>query len=165
MSYTFTETEIFEIDSTFNSLYADSLSDLEGGTVKFGTDQTTDEKKQFVIQLINEQNVNNMKNIIIARDGTPCMYIQGTFFDGCYTWHNGLVAKINNSKAWSTTSEFHQANKDWILSLGGNSWAVECLKDTAIDTFFTTLNTAGICLGTLEETNTDYNMKIMKWTY
>jgi hypothetical protein len=78
---------------------------------------------------------------------------------------NVLVGKINNSKAWCATSEFHQANKDFITSLGGNSWAVECLKDTAIDNFFTTLNTAGICLGTLEETDLENNIKQMKWTY
>ena len=35
MAYTFTETTTFTIDSTFDSLYADSLADLEGGTVIF----------------------------------------------------------------------------------------------------------------------------------
>ncbi len=165
MSYTFTETEIFTLDDTFDSLYTDSLSDIEGGTIAFSADRTADEKKQFVIKLINEQNYNNMKNIIVAKDGTTCMYIQGRFQDNTYTWMNGLVGKINDSKAWTATSTFHQANKDWILSLGGDSWAIETIKGTAIDTFFTMMNDNGICLGTLEEIDLEDNMKQMKWTY
>jgi len=163
MTYTFTEVETFNIDDDFDSLYTDSLDDLNGGTIV--ANGTAEEKKQRLIQLINGQNVHNMKNIIIARDGTPCMYIQGTFVDGCYTWHSGIVAKINNSKAWTTHADFHQANKDWILSLGGNSWAIETIIGTDIDTFFTMMNTNGICLGTLEETDLEDNMKEMKWTY
>jgi len=45
MSYTFTETEIFEMDSTFDSLYADSLADLESGTVVFQDSDTAEIKK------------------------------------------------------------------------------------------------------------------------
>lgn len=165
MSYTFTETDTFTIDDTFDSLYADSLSDLEGGTVKFGADQTADEKKQFVIQLMNEQNYNNMKDIIVAKDGVVCMYIQGMYKDNTYTWMNTLVGKLNNSKAWTWTSEFHQANKEWIQSLGGTKFALECLKDSRIDTYFTQATTNGICLGTLTTEDLEDNIKRMTWEY
>ena len=165
MSYTFTETETFTIDSTFDSLYTDSISDLESGTVIFGADQTDDDKKQFVIQLMNEQNYHNMKNIIIAKDGTVCMYIQGKFQDNTYTWMNTLVGKLSNSKSWCSSSEFHEANKTWIQSIGGTKFQLEFIKDTAIDTFFTGIHNAGICLGTLTTEDIEDNMKRMTWEY
>ena len=89
-----------------------------------------------MIQLMNEQNYNNKKNIVVAKDGTACLYIQGKFQDNTYTWKNVLVGKINNSKAWTWTSEFHEANKSWIQSLGGTKFALECIKDSKIDTYF-----------------------------
>ena len=165
MTYTFTEVETFAIDDTFDSLYADSISDLESGTVMFGADQTDDEKKQFVIKLMNGQNYHDMKNIIVAKDGTTCMYVQGMFKDNTYTWMNALVGKISNSKAWTWTSEFHQANKDWIQSLGGTKFALECIKDSRIDTYFTQATTDGVCLGSLTTEDLGDNLKRMTWEY
>lgn len=165
MSYTFTETETFAIDDTFDSLYADSLADLEGGTVYFNSDATPTEKKNWVIKLMNEQDYHNMKNIIIAKDGIVCMYIQGRYQDNTYTWMNTLVGKLNNSKSWCSSSEFHQANKDWIQSLGGTKFALQFIKDSAIDTFFTGIHNAGICLGTLSTEDLADNMKRMTWEY
>ena len=49
MAYTFTEVDTFTIDSTFDSLYADSLADLESGTVFFDSELTADEKKARMI--------------------------------------------------------------------------------------------------------------------
>ena len=46
MAYTFTETETFTIDSTFDSLYADSLADFESGTVSLMRVQLIVIKKQ-----------------------------------------------------------------------------------------------------------------------
>jgi hypothetical protein len=165
MSYTFTEVDTFALDDTFDSLYADSIADLESGTVTFGPDQTADEKKQFVIQLMNNQNYHGIKNIVIAKDGTTCMYVQGKYQDNTYTWMNALVGKINNSKAWTWTSEFHQANKDWIQSLGGTKFALVCIKDSRIDTYFTQATTDGICLGTLTTEDLEDNLKRMTWEY
>jgi hypothetical protein len=165
MTYTFTEIEIFTLNDTFDSLYTDSLSDLENGTVTFGADQTDDDKKQFVIQLMNGQNYHDMKNIVIAKDGITCMYVQGKYQDNTYTWMNALVGKINNSKAWTWTSAFHQANKDWIQSLGGSKFALECIKNSRIDTYFTQATTDGVCLGTLTTEDLENNMKRMTWEY
>ena len=165
MSYTFTETDTFTVDSIFDSLYADSLSDLEGGTVVFDNGATDTEKKNYIIQLINEQDYHNMKNIIVAKDGVTCMYIQGEYVDNTYTWMNVLVGRVNNSKAWTWTSEFHQANKDWIQSLGGTKFALECIKDSRIDTYFTQATTDGVCLGSLTTEDLNDNMKNMTWEY
>lgn len=165
MSYTFTETEIFTMDSTFDSLYADSIADMENGTARLGTSTSAEEKKQIVIQLMNEQNYHNMKNIIIAKDGIVCMYIQGKYENNTYTWMNALVGKLNNSKSWCSSSEFHEANKTWIQSIGGTKFELEFVKDSAIDTFFTGIHNAGICLGTLSTEDLDNNMKRMTWEY
>lgn len=167
MSYTFTEVETFSIDGTFDSIYADSLEDINSGTI-VSSGESAEEMKQRIISALNESNYSNKKNIIIAKDGTPCMYIHGKFIDNTYTWIVALVGKINNSKAWTWTSEFHQANKSWIQSLGGAKFALECVVDSRIDTYFTKATTDGICLGTLSETPTedsDDRTKIMTWEY
>lgn len=165
MAYTFTETETFTIDSTFDSLYADSLADLEGGTVVFDSGATATEKKNRMIKLMNEQNYHNMKNVIVAKDGTVCMYIQGKFQDNTYTWMNVLLGRVNNSKAWTWTNAFHEANKSWIQSLGGTKFSLHCIKDSRIDTYFTQATTDGICLGTLTTEDLEDNMKRMTWEY
>ena len=165
MAYTFTETTTFTIDSTFDSLYADSLADLEGGTVTFNEGATDSDKKTRLIQLMNEQNINDKKNVIVAKDGTACLYIQGTYYDNTYIWLNALVGKINNSKAWTWTSEFHEANKSWIQSLGGTKFGLECIKDSRIDTYFTAATDAGICLGNLTTKDLEDNLKLMIWEY
>jgi hypothetical protein len=167
MSYTFTEIDTFPIDETFNSIYQDSVEDINSGTIVF-TDEADDEKKQHIISLLNGQNYSSMKNIIIAKDGTPCMYIHGKFQDNTYTWVVALVGKINNSKAWTWTSEFHEANKTWIQSLGGTKFALECVVGSRIDTYFTQATADGVCLGTLTETQTealDDRTKVMTWEY
>ena len=46
MAYTFTE-KTFTTGSTFDSLYADSLEDLESGTVVFDSEFSADKKKNF----------------------------------------------------------------------------------------------------------------------
>ena len=164
MAYTFTETTTFPVDSTFDSLYADSLADFEGGTVVFGN-ITDEEKKQNIINLMNGQSIHNMKNIIVAKDGTACLYIQGVYHDNTYIWISVLVGKINNSKAWTWTSEFHEANKSWIQSLGGTKFGLECIKGSRIDTYFTAATDAGICLGNLTTKDLEDNMKLMIWEY
>ena len=165
MSYTFTEITTFAIDDTFDSLYADSLADLESGTVVFDSGLSTDEKKTRIIKLMNAQNYHDMKNIIIAKDGTTCMYVQGKYLDNTYTWMSALVGKINSSKAWTYTSEFHQANKTWVQSIGGSKFALECIKNSRIDTYFTQASTDGVCLGTLTTEDLENNLKIMTWEY
>lgn len=164
MAYTFTE-KTFTTGSTFDSLYADSLADLESGTVDFTNRTTDDDKKNFLIDLMCNNNYGGMKNIEVAKDGEVCMWIQGLFQDNTYLWQNVLVGKINNSKAWCSSSEFHQANKSWIQSLGGTKFALECIKDSRIDTFFTQATTNGICLGSLTAEDFGTIMKRMAWEY
>ena len=167
MSYTFTEVETFTIDDTFDSMYADSLDDINSGTI-VSNGESAEEMKQRIISALNDPNYSTKKNIIIAKDGTPCMYIHGKYKDNTYTWVVALVGKINNSKAWTWTSEFHEANKIWIQSLGGTKFALECVVGSRIDTYFTQATTDGVCLGTLSETQTealDDRTKVMTWEY
>lgn len=177
MAYTFTEVDTFTIGSTFDSLYADSLADLESGTVFFDSELTADEKKARMIKLMNNKNYINMKNIIVAKDGVVCMYVQGKYEKETYTWMNVLVGKINNSKAWTWTSEFHEANKTWIQSIGGSKFALECIKNSAIDTYFTQATTDNVCIGNLTTQDLENNIeekylkssppviKLMTWEY
>ena len=165
MAYTWVKVDKFDIDDEWNSLYEDSKEDLNGGTVIQNPDWTEDEKKQYIIKLMNEQDVHNQYNIKIYKDDVPVMFNHCVFQDNMFLWVTGIVAKVNNSKAWTWTSEFHQANKSWIQSIGGTKFAIECIKGARIDTYFTAGTNEGICLGTLEEQDRENNMKLMIWTY
>ena len=165
MAYTFTEVEKFDIDSEWDSLYADSLADLEGGTINFGELTDATEKKNLVISLVNDDNVVGDRRLKIYKDGVPAMFNYCYFQNNHYIWVTGTVAKINNSKSWTASTEFHQANKDFVQSLGGTHWGIECIKGSAIDTFYTMMHNNGICFGTLVETDLEYNMKRMLWEY
>ena len=165
MAYTWVEVETFDIDDEWNSLYEDSKEDLDGGTVIQNPEWNDQEKKNYMIHLMNDNDIHNQKNIKIYKDGVPAMFNHCYFQNNHYIWVTGIVAKINNSKSWTATTEFHQANKDHVTSLGGTHWGIECIKGSAIDTFYTMMHNNGICFGTLEETDLEHNMKRMLWEY
>jgi len=165
MAYTWVQVDTFAIDDEWNSLYEDSKEDLESGTIHQNPDWTDEERKQTMINLMNNQNVQNKHNIKIYKDSVPVMFNHCVYQNGLFLWVTGIVAKVNNSKSWTATTEFHQANKDYIQALGGTKWGIECIKDTAIDTYYTGMHNNGVCFGTLEETDLDLNMKQMIWTY
>jgi hypothetical protein len=176
MAYTFTEI-VFTSGTTFDSLYADSLEDLESGTCIFPNTHNSENKKDTLINVLCNQEHENMKSIEVAKDGVVCMWLQCYFLYNTLLWKHGLVGKINNSKSWTWTNEFHQANKDWIQSIGGTKFALECIKGGRIDTYFTKGTTDGMCLGTLTTkdleddvqdtyiTTTQPILKRMTWEY
>ena len=165
MAYTWVKVDKFDIDNEWNSLYEDSKDHLDGGTIIQNPDWTEDEKKQYMIHLMNDQDVYNQHNIKIYKDNVPVMFNHCVYQNGLFLWITGIVAKVNDSKSWTATTEFHQANKDYVQSLGGTHWGIECIKGTSIDTFYTGMHNSGICFGTLEETDLDNNMKHMIWEY
>ena len=114
---------------------------------------------------MSEQDVHNQYNIKIYKDGVPVMFNHCVFQDNIFLWITGIVAKVNNSKSWTASTEFHQANKDYVQTLGGTHWGIECIKGSAIDTFYSMMHNNGICFGTLVETDLEYNMKRMLWEY
>lgn len=169
MAYTFTEIT-FTPNETFDSLYEDSLTSLESGTVNFTDTSSAATKKDQLKRLMCDQDYLNMKNIEVAKDGEVCMWVQGTFENNTYTWMNVLVGKLNNSKSWCSSAEFHQEHKDWILSIGGNKFQLDIIKGAEIDDYFTRIHEAGICLGTLstldrEKVDDTPQSKIMTWEY
>ena len=164
MAYTFTRINEFTIDDTFDRIYADSLDDIKSGTVASEHLSKSDtELKQYIQTMMNANNFGY--NVIVSKDDFPCLYIHGMYENNTYTWRDALVGKINNSKAWTWTSAFHEANKSWIQSLGGTKFALECIKDSRIDTYFTQATTDGICLGTLTTEDLGNNLKRMTWEY
>lgn len=164
MSYTFTRMNEFTIDDTFNQIYADSLDDIKSGTVASEHLSKSDtELKQHIVTTINASNFGY--NVIVSKDDVPCLYVHGMYENNTYTWHDALVGKINNSKSWTWTSAFHEANKSWIQSLDGTKFALECIKDSRIDTYFTQATTDGVCLGSLTTEDLEDNLKRMTWEY
>lgn len=165
MTYTFTiHNNIFPLDATFDRLYADSLDDFESGTLNFRNGLTSEQKKAYVYRYLCQGGHENEKLISIAKDGTTCMYIQGWIKENTLVWQNAMVGKINNSKSWCSTQQFHQQNKEWIESQGCNAWEVHSLPGTRIQTFFKAVNDSGNMFGTFSET-TDNGIVRMKWEF
>jgi len=165
MTYTFTlQNTPFAQDATFDRLYADSLDDFESGTVVFRTGLSDSDKKTRIYTLLNQGGYDNEKLISISKDGTVCMYIQGWIKDNTLVWNSAIVGKINNSKSWCSTQQFHQQNKEWIESQGCNAWEVHSLPGTKIETFFKTVNNSGNMFGTFSET-TDNGIVKMRWEF
>ena len=164
MAYTFTETNNFAIDSTFDSLYADTIEDIDSGTVTLDSGTTDDEKKQRIIALMNN-GYNNQTNIIVAKDGVTCMYIQGHIKDNTYVWNNGLTGKINNSKSWLSESAFWTANKNWIQSKGCTAFEVNSIANSRVEIFLVGIDNASKTEGTLSKSTNDNGLRVMRWEY
>jgi len=164
MTYTFTiHNNIFPLDATFDRLYADSVDDFESGTVIFRTGLSDNAKKTRIYTLLTQGGFDNEKLISISKDGTVCMYIQGWIKDNTLVWNNAVTGKINNSKSWCSTQQFHQQNKEWIESQGCNAWEVHSIPGSRIETFFKAVNNSGNMFGTFSET-TDGLLK-MRWEF
>ena len=165
MAYTFTIQDTpFAQDATFDRLYADSLDDFESGTVNFRTGLSDSDKKTRIYTLLNQGGYDNEKLISISKDGTVCMYIQGWIKENTLVWQNAIVGKINNSKSWCSTQQFHQQNKEWIELQGCNAWEVHSIPGSRIETFFKAVKDSGNMLGTFSET-TDNGLLKMKWEF
>ena len=163
MTYTFTQVDTFTIDDTFNRLYADSLDNIKAGTISSEHLSKSDAEIKELVEI--RMNISTGYNVIVAKDDVACLYIQGKYENNTYTWLHALVGKIDTSKAWAATTTFHEANKTWIQSLGGTRWAVQCIKGSPIDTYFTSVNSSGICLGSLVTQELENNNKLMTWEY
>jgi hypothetical protein len=165
MTYTFTlQNTPFAQDATFDRLYADSLDDFDSGTVSFRTGLSDSDKKTRIYTLLNQGGYDNEKLISISKDGTTCMYIQGWIKNNTLVWNSAIVGKINNSKSWCSTQQFHQQNKEWIESQGCNAWEVHSIPGSRIETFFKAVNNSGNMFGTFSET-TDNGILKMRWEF
>jgi hypothetical protein len=165
MTYTFTiHNTPFAQDATFDRLYADSLDDFKSGTVVFRTGFSDSDKKTRVYTFLTQGGYENEKLISISKDGIVCMYIQGWIKNNTLVWNNAIVGKINNSKSWCSTQQFHQQNKEWIESQGCNAWEVHSIPGTRIETFFKAVNNSGNMFGTFSET-TDNGLLKMRWEF
>lgn len=164
MAYTFTETNNFALDSTFDSLYSDSVEDIDSGTVALSENTTDNEKKQRIIALMNN-GYNHQTNVVVSRNDVTCMYIQGHVKNNTYVWNNGLTGKINNSKSWCSESQLWTDNKTWTQSKQCDSFEIICIADSRIETFLTGINTAGRMQGTLSKTTNGAGLRVMRWEF
>lgn len=162
--YTFNLVTDISKDEIFDRLYSDSLDSLESGTVVFASQSLDEDMENTIHTLLTQGGYENEKIITISRDNSICMYIQGWIKDNTLVWNNALVGKINNSKSWCASQQFHTENKEWIESQGCTAWEVHCLKDSRIETFFKAVNDSGNMLGTFSE-RTDNGTYKMRWEF
>lgn len=172
MAYNFTFEKIETIeDSVFDSLWADSKEDLKGGTFIFPEEANTDELKKEHTKHAFLNTVNGKHWILVKNDDTPCMWIAGFINpeveSDMYNWHLALVGKINNSKVWTRSSEWHSGLKTYLQGISMKGYTLPIIKDQAIDTYFTAANSSGICLGTHTrvQSSEDDRQVFLKWVY
>ena len=172
MAYNFTFEKIETIeDSVFDSLWADSKEDLKGGTFIFPEECNTDELKKEHTKQAFVNTVNGKHWILVKNEGTACMWIAGFINpeveSDMYNWHLALVGKINNSKVWTRSSEWHSGLKTYLQGISMKGYTLPIIKDQAIDTYFTAANSSGICLGTHTrvQSSEDDRQVFLKWVY
>ena len=165
MTYTFTLQDTpFTQDETFDRLYADTLDDIESGTVIFRTGATDDYKKNRVYNLLTQQGFQNQKFISLSKDSTIIMYIQGWIKNNTLVWNVAITGKINNSKSWLSESAFWTANKNWIQSQDCTAFEVNSIHNSRIETFLTGIDNANKTEGTLSKLNYD-DLCVMRWEF
>ena len=172
MAYNFTFEKIETIeDSIFDSLWADSKEDLKGGTFIFPEEANTDELKKEHTKQAFVNTVNGKHWILVKNNGTACMWIAGFINpeteSDMYNWHLALVGKVNNSKVWTRSSEWHSGLKTYLQSISMKGYTLPIIKDQAIDTYFTQAEKDGVTLGTHTrvQSSEDERQVFLKWVY
>ena len=172
MAYNFTFEKIETIeDSVFDSLWTDSKEDLKGGTFIFPEECNTDELKKEHTKQAFVNTVNGKHWILVKNDNVPCMWIAGFINpeveSNMYNWHLALVGKINNSKLWTRSAEWHQGLRTYLQAIPVVGYTLPVIKDQAIDTYFTQAESDGVTLGThTRVVDYDEDRRVfLKWVY
>ena len=137
-------------DTTFDNLYADSLDDINSGTIVKPDDVITDEQTKQLVHdsCYSTYTVDENRYCVLAKkDDTPFMWIVGTKNNNVFRWETVLNAKIDGSREIFATQEFQNAYAEYLKSVGINTWEILCVKDKRVDTYFIRLQDAGKCLG------------------
>jgi hypothetical protein len=190
---TITVEKITEIDDDiYDSLYADCVDDLGAGSMPFPTGVVdagdghsygkpvldADGKKTYMKNRIKADNHTHI--LLFKKDDTPIMltggYIQdyafyenGDYrqtkhsFTNLFLWNKSVVGEHDGSKNWCRTSEFYNAWKTYLLSIGAEGYMIDAMKGSPVAVHFKQSQADGIPLGTytLHNVGTD----TMIWVY
>ena len=176
---TITVEKITEIDDDiYDSLYADCVDDLGAGSMPFPDGLDADGKKTHMKNAIKADNHTHI--LLFKKDDTPVMltggYIQdyafyenGDYrqtkhsFTNLFLWNKSVVGEHDGSKNWCRTSEFYNAWKTYLLSIGAEGYMIDAMKGSPVAVHFKQSQADGIPLGTytLHNVGTD----TMIWVY
>lgn len=155
--------KITEIDdSVYDSLYADCVDDLGAGSMPFPDGLDADGKKTHMKNAIKADI--NTHILLFEKDGTPVMLMGGYIkdyafyenddfttkysFDNLFCWNQCVVGEHDGSKDWCRTSEFYNAWKTYLLSIGAEGYKIEAEKGKSVAVHFKKAQADGIPLGT-----------------
>lgn len=148
MTITFEKANTID-DATFDILFAASLDDIKSGTFLYPDSVTTDDEiKTYVRGVFFDGNTNTNHGILVKKDTTPINWIVGNHNPSdTYTWALVLNGSVNGSKSVFYTAEWHTNHKAYQESIGVSKYKIPCIKDSRVDTYFTTAQSNGIMLG------------------
>lgn len=172
--------KITEIDdSIFDSLYADCVDDLGAGSMRFPDGLDADGKKTYMKNAIKEDF--NTHIILFKKDGVDVLIASGKIqdyafyvdadhtkekksFTDIFIWNNAVIGKYDNSKDWLKTTEFYQAMKTYLLSIGAKGMMIDAEKGKSVAVHFKQSQADGIPLGTYT-LNDNSGTSTMVWVY
>ena len=178
---TITVEKITEIDdSVYDSLYADCIDDLGAGSMPFPDGLDADGKKTHMKNAIKADNHTHI--LLFEKDDTPVMLMGGYIEDyafyenGDYTqtkhsftnlflWNKCVVGEHDGSKDWCRTSEFYNAWKTYLLSIGAEGYRIEAEKGKPVAVHFKQAQLDGIPLGTYTNNPHGKESDTLIWVY
>ena len=177
---------ITELDNDiFNTLYNDSLTDMESGSMMFPSGLDDDGKKSHMKNMLEQNTM-----VLFKKDGTPCLYASGKKVDiyafyengavndigeydptkpkheftNLFHWQHAIFGNVNGNKDWSRTEDFFTGMKEYLLTLSVSGYMIEPIKGKALDVSFKQSQANGVTLGTYTLNNTGQCSTLI-WVY
>ena len=169
-------------DSIFDSIYADSKSDLEAIDYEklfAEANPSSDRKKEIFKSRLDRDGYNTF---LWKKDNTPILYTNGNVVAE-YGWYDGdnkveftnlfnfrvaiMGFDASNSKDWFKTNEFYLSVKNHLVNnFSVNGYIIEAPVGSALFTSTKQAQTNGVCQGTYSENpNNNQINRSLVWVY
>lgn len=177
---------ITELDNDiFNTLYNDSLADMEAGSMMFPVGLDADGKKAHMKNMLEQNTM-----VLFKKDGTPCLYASGEKIDtyafyengakdengehdptkqkheftNLFLWQHAIFGNVDGTKDWASSADFFTGMKEYLLTLSVSGYIIEPYKGKALDVSFKQSQANGVTLGTYTLNNTGQSSTLI-WIY
>lgn len=177
---------ITELDNDiFNTLYDDSLSDMEAGSMHFPHGLDAAGKKAYMKTLLEKDTM-----VLFKKDGTPCLYASGKKIDSyayyengakdengkydptkqkheftnLFHWTHAVFGNVDGNKNWASSADFFTGMKQYLLTLSVDGYVICPRKGKALDVSFKQSQANGVTQGTYSFNNSGEESSLI-WVF
>ena len=153
-------------DDIFNTLYADSLSDMNAGSMIFPDGLDAAGKKAHMKTMLEQNTM-----VLFKKDTTPCLYASGKKVDtlayyengdhtqtkhnftNLFYWEHAIFGNVDGNKDWASSADFFTGMKQYLLTLSVDGYVIQPVKGKALDVSFKQSQANGVTLRTYSLNN------------